>query len=248
MAEMVRVFRANLSQYGRTAATIESQVANANQASEALNARVMPVLHAITGKNYDTAREWWDYWYDNNEYYAYDRPVDYKYYSGTDVRYYGHSYGTVSFNPSCFVKGTSVWTKMGKRAIESLELGDLVLAQDVDTGEVEYKPIIGLTLRPPSPIVKLSIGNEEIRTTRGHLFWVAGAGWRMSKELEKGVRLHGLKGSLDLNLSQSDGDSEAYNLVIAGDNTYFVGAQGLLVHDNTQRRPTRAILPGVYNN
>jgi hypothetical protein len=28
-------------------------------------------------------------------------------------------------------------------------------------------------------------------------------------------------------------------------NTYFVGQQGLLVHDNEFRKPTRAIVPGL---
>jgi hypothetical protein len=138
-----------------------------------------------------------------------------------------------------------VWTKTGQRPIESLELGDLVLAQDVNTGELKYAPIIGRTVRPPSPIVKLSVDNEQVRTTRGHLFWIAGTGWRMAKELEKGNKLHGLKGSSEIRVAESDSEAEAYNLVVADVATYFVGEHGFLVHDNTPRSPTRAILPGV---
>jgi tetratricopeptide (TPR) repeat protein len=223
VAQMARVSRTRESSYGRVANSVESRVASTNEAAEALNARIIPVLHAATGENYDTPREWWDYWHDDNEYYSYDHPVDYRYFSGTDDRTYGHPFDTFSVTASCFVKGTPVWTKTGKRVIESLELGDLVLAQDIETGQLEYKPIIGRTVRPPSPIVKLSIDNDEIRTTRGHLFWVPGMGWRMAKELEKGMRLHGLKGSLDISTAQSDGESEAYNLVVAGDSSYFVG-------------------------
>ena len=40
-------------------------------------------------------------------------------------------------------------------------------------------------------------------------------------------------------------DAPAYNLVVDDFNTYFVGGQGLLVHDNNFRRPTRAIVPGL---
>ena len=203
------------------------------------------MLNATTGKEYDSPRQWWDYWRENNEYYAYDHPVDYQYYSGTDDRFYGRPYDMVSSTPSCFVKGTPVWTKTGPRPIESLELGDLVLAQDVSTGELKYSPIIGRTIRPPSPIVKLSIDTEQVRTTRGHLFWVAGTGWRMAKELEKGAKLHGLKGSLEIASADSDGEAAAYNLVVADLDTYFVGDHALLVHDNTPRSPTQAILPGI---
>lgn len=245
VAGMARVSRASESSYGRKANSIESRVASANEAAEALNARILPVLQTTTGKSYETPRQWWDYWRDNNEYYSYDHPVDYRYFSGTDDRTYGYPYDTFSVTASCFVKGTPVWTKTGQRVIESLEPGDLVLAQDIDTGHLEYKPIIGRTVRPPSPIVKLSIDNEEIRTTRGHLFWIPGTGWQMAKELEKGMRLYGLKGSIAIRAAESDGESEAYNLVIAGDSTYFVGAHGLLVHDNTPRQPTRVALPGI---
>ena len=37
----------------------------------------------------------------------------------------------------------------------------------------------------------------------------------------------------------------AYNLIVADYNSYFVGDRGILVHDNTPRMPTAAILPGL---
>ena len=37
----------------------------------------------------------------------------------------------------------------------------------------------------------------------------------------------------------------AYNLIVADFDSYFVGDRGILVHDNTPRRPTAAILPGL---
>ena len=40
-------------------------------------------------------------------------------------------------------------------------------------------------------------------------------------------------------------EAEAYNLVVADFNTYFVGETGILVHDNTPRLPTRATVPGL---
>ena len=36
----------------------------------------------------------------------------------------------------------------------------------------------------------------------------------------------------------------AYNLIVADFSTYFVAERGLLVHDNTPRKPTAALLPG----
>ncbi len=123
-------------------------------------------------------------------------------------------------------------------------MGDLVLAQDVNTGELKYEPVVGRTLRPPSPILKISADGEEVRATRGHPFWVAGVGWRMTKELGESAMLSGLGGSKHIRSIESDGEAEAYNLVVADLNTYFVGEHGFLVHDNTPRRPTRALVPG----
>jgi hypothetical protein len=230
--------------YANDVAVTQQRVDAANSAAQKLNSRIVPVLAQVTGENYgDNPKDWWNWWQSKNEYYATDHPIAWSYDSGADY----FDYDDPPRRCSCFVKGTPVWTKLGRRPIESLELGDLVLAQDIDTGELHYRPITGRTLRPPSPIVKLSAGGEAIRTTEGHLFWTPGIGWRMAKELKKGMRVHGLQGALDLRAVELDGESEAYNLVVAGDNTYFVGSDGLLVHDNTPRRPTKAILPGIFD-
>ena len=96
--------------------------------------------------------------------------------------------------------------------------------------------MIGRTVRPPSEILNVSLGRETLRTTRGHLFWVAGVGWQMAKELQEGAILHGVPGSARVRTVESSGQEEAYNLVVADFNTYFVGDSGLLVHDNTPRK------------
>ena len=146
---------------------------------------------------------------------------------------------------SCFAKGTLVWTKTGQRPIESLELGDLVLAQNVDTGELAYKPVIGRTVRPPSPILKLSLGwrgaahhaRPSVLGRRRRLADGQGA-WAMARFCTASPVQRRVAAV------EPAGEEEAYNLVVADFNTYFVGESGVLVHDNTPRRPTRATLPG----
>ena len=145
----------------------------------------------------------------------------------------------------CFAAGTKVWTSTGLAAIESLEIGDLVLAQNVDTGELAYKPILGRTERPARKCVKLSVGNEPIVSALGHPLWVAGGGWRMAKELGDGAILHGINGPVSVDNISATEDTESYNLVVADFNTYFVGKSGVLVHDNTPRQPTTSLVPGL---
>ncbi len=223
--------------YARDAATVEAEVAAANRATGAANERILFVLANVTGKDFGAEpRQWWDWWNDYNEY---EQPEERPVYESNDA-----TYETVP-QCECFVSGTPVWTKTGQRAIETLGLGDLVLSQNVDTGELAYKPVIGRTVRPPSAILKISIGGEELQATRGHPFWVAGTGWRMAKELEGSAVLHGITCTPRIEAVEPAIDAEAYNLIVADFNTYFVGESGVLVHDNTPRKPTRAKVPGL---
>jgi len=45
---------------------------------------------------------------------------------------------------NCFLEGTEVQTPDGFKMIEDVEVGDLVLARDEDTGESAYKPVVAL--------------------------------------------------------------------------------------------------------
>ena len=97
---------------------------------------------------------------------------------------------------SCFAPGTKVWTLTGRQPIEKIKIGDRVLAQDVESGELAYKPVLAVTIRQPGPWMKIGLGSESITATPSHPFWVAGQGWRMTKQLEVGNRVHTLSGGV----------------------------------------------------
>ena len=231
--------------YGKDAATTEAQVAEANKAAETMNSRIVPVLAEITGEKFgDNPKEWWDWWRNKNEYYTADHPVAQSYTSGSD--YLNFTAPEPEQRPhSCFAKGTLVWTKTGRKAIETIEPGDLVLAQDVNSGELKYKAVMRRTVRPPSPLLKISAGDEELHVTGGHVFWVSGIGWRMAKELGDNAVLHGLSKTVTVRSVKPAENGEAYNLIVADFSTYFVGESGVLAHDITPQRPTQAVLPGI---
>jgi hypothetical protein len=245
------------SRYGDHASLTESKVAQANEAAEEFNGRIAPVLAATTGKDFgDNPKAWWDWWRGENEYYANDHPVDQHYDSERNNYYYGFSstytYSTAPppppfrFGPhSCFVQGTLVWTKTGKKPIEQVELGELVLSQDVESGELKYQPVLGTTVRPPSPLLKLTLDKEQLVATLGHPFWVPGVGWRMTKELGEDAAIHCISGSSRIRSVQAEPEAKAYNLIVASFSTYFVGNSGVLVHDNTQHHSAPVVVPGV---
>jgi hypothetical protein len=232
-------------QYASAIAAVENQVKRANEKTELINKRIRFVLaHAIGQDLGPDPQVWWSWWQDHNEVHlAGEKPVYERYLTG---------YEETSLVPtvwmSCFPEGTKVWTQTGLKPIEQIQAGDLVLSQDVNSGHLTYKPVLKTTVRPPCPTLKLRIDDETITVTRGHPVWVTGTGWRMAKLLEEGQLIHGLKGSWSVQRVEEAATQEAHNLVVGDFSTYFVGEHGFLVHDNTYRRPTTALLPGLHRD
>ena len=245
-------------------AALRDAVDRANRAIAGRNAQIVAALSQATGCDLgDRPMAWWKWWWqDYNEMYdvggAGGKPEydyeDYEEYAGDNPTYWPIS--TVGAGPvtiaahSCFAPGTKVWTLTGRQPIEKIKAGDCVLAQDVETGEPAYKPVLAVTTRPAGPWVKIGLGAEAIAATPSHPFWVAGRGWQMTKQLRAGDRVHSLSGGIPVaTIAALETDdlpgSLAYNLIVADFGSYFVGDRGILVHDNTPRRPTAAILPGL---
>jgi hypothetical protein len=227
----------------------ENQVALLNAQSAASNSRILTVLEGATGQSLGSEpRAWWDWYQDYTDYYrGGERPVEVTREASNDYILPPMSSGPGPGAVECFVRGTPVWTKTGLKPIETLTPGDLVLSQNVNSGEIAYKPVLQRTLRPAGPTVLLSISKEQLRVTRGHPFWVDGVGWQMTKELEDGAFLHAISGTATVESISPSNEEETFNLVVSDFNTYFVGESGILVHDNAPRRPTRSVVPGLIS-
>ncbi|MBA3485101.1 MAG: hypothetical protein H0T51_25170 [Pirellulales bacterium] len=149
---------------------------------------------------------------------------------------------------SCFALGTPVWTQAGPMPIEQIAVGDLVLSQNPETGELGYRAVTEKTIRPPTKMVRVATGDNVVEATLGHRFWINGKGWAMTKFLIAGDSLHTIDGPAQLTtldpLAPAE-ETEAYNLVVDDFHTYVVGESRLVVHDNTCPRPTTAMAPGL---
>jgi hypothetical protein len=256
-----RVLRANAertavgNQFQQAASDFYDTVERANQQIAQRNVRITAALGELTGQKLgEEPMKWWKWWWqDYNESYevisrSESDPADYErkpVYSSSTSEYYRLPH-------SCFAPGTKVWTMTGRQPIEAIKIGDRVLAQDVESGELAYKPVLAVTVRSAGSWMKICLGThaEELTTTPSHPFWVAGEGWRMTKQLEAGNRVDSLAGgvpveSVETLKADTSSPAFAYNLIVADFNSYFVGDQGILVHDNTPRMPTAAILPGL---
>ncbi len=205
-----------------------------------------------------SADRWWDWW---AEYNGSNPPV-----KQIDVRTYSRESSAASLNPtqyvtsrqgynsttgqlvqlqhSCFAAGTVVTTSLGAVAIENVRIGDRVLAQDQDTGELSYKPVLATSKSPPGKLLRVATSRGSLSLTPGHPFWLEGKGWRMAKDLAVGDRIHCLGGSAEVTGIERQNGEPVYNLNVADFGTYFVGTGHLLVHDFTPRVPTTAAIPG----
>lgn len=226
-----------------------------NASVSARNNLVFHALEQTTGAPViRDAVNWWSWWDNYNE--VYKPPKRTRYWIDRKRSSFTRSVGTQLFTYdvlfrrqagySCFVAGTPVWTESGLTPIEKIQAGDRVLSQDPESGELAFKLVICKTLRPPAPLTRISITGEEILTTKGHPMWVVSQGWRMAKFIEEGQELHGLKGgTLVQGAELLKRQEEAHNLVVVDFSTYFVGKTGVLVHDNTYRKTSQALVPGL---
>lgn len=87
---------------------------------------------------------------------------------------------------NCFTAGTKVLTDEGEKPIEDIDVGDMVLAKDEETGEQAYKEVTHLYRNEKDTTYKLSVGDQIIETTDNHPFWVDGKGWILVVDLKVG--------------------------------------------------------------
>ena len=222
--------------FAHAALTVEQQVAVHNRAVQLGNDRVVNTLQEVTEKDLgESPRKWWDYWQRYSGYdVPYERPIEKTYDNGYTT---SQPYVPPPRRCECFVAGTPVWTRDGKRAIETLGAGDIVMARDPHRGDIVYRVVTETTVREPSPMVEVVAAGEKIHATVGHPFWVIGHGWKMAKELAEGDILSTIEGPATVSSVNEYGDAQAFNLVVEGAANYYVGERGVLVHDNTPRVP-----------
>jgi hypothetical protein len=234
----------------------EAQRLACNEWIRQCNERIRQVLAGATGQiELLTPLQWWDWWNHENQV-ARSGPkyCNLRYSSQGNVTQstlpgYAVRVNKISCPPSCFVAGTPVLTLSGPLNIEDVQPGDLVLGQDVDTGQLAYQPVLATTRRPEFPTFKIrTIQGEQLVATGGHAFWVSGTGWVRATDLESGMRLHTLRGGVGISAVDSEPPRKSYNLVVADFHSYFVGSGNILCHDNTLFEPTNAVLPGLHDD
>jgi Pretoxin HINT domain len=196
----------------------------ANARNEQTNARALPLLESLTDQKFGPDGEDWRKWWTEQLGYVYDSGYSQSKPVHTDVvRPTPHT--------ACFGAGTLVHTLGGPRTIESIKVGDRILAQNTTTGGLAYQPVLATHLNGPSQTLRIAIDGETVIATGIHRFWKAGTGWIMARELKAGDRVRIIGGIVSVQSVEPDATQMVYNLSVAADRDFLVGKAGLLVHD-----------------
>ena len=135
----------------------------------------------------------------------------------------------------CFIAGTKVLTDHGHKNIEDIEVGDLVLAYDEETGETAYKPVVQLFRNTTKEWYHIQAADEKIICTGEHPFYVIGKGFIKACELncrDKLLNAHGAVVLIDsIWVEQLGAEQTTYNFEVADYHTYYVSELHILVHN-----------------
>ncbi len=214
-----------------------------NERTELVNRRVSAVLASISGADLPAEPQlWWKWWNARNEVFVGPKPTK-------SVFSYDERIIVPPVPPlesfDCLAHGTPVWTSRGLIAIERIDVGDLVLSQHPETGELAYKPVLATTVRPASRLACLTTAEETLRTSGGHPLWVDGKGWVKARHIASNDALYSVAGLTTVTATEMNDPEQTYNLVVADFHTYFIGRSRVLSHDNTVCAPTRNNRPGA---
>lgn len=149
--------------------------------------------------------------------------------------------GAASCAVNSFVRGTLVLLADGTRAaIETIRLGDTVLATDPETGETSAQPVVA-TIKGTGEkeLVTVTVTDEDgssgsVIATTGHPIWTKG-GWADAGELQPGQWLRTSSGTwvLVAAVEHDRREKTVYNLTVQIAHTYHVyaGDASILTHN-----------------
>lgn len=134
---------------------------------------------------------------------------------------------------NCFAPGTPVLTDKGMVPIEDIQVGDMVLSKNDETGEQAYKRVSYKLDNQVNVLYHIHAGGETISATDNHPFWIKGKGWKLAKELVIGDQLvtNEEKYIVIEQVEIEATGSKVYNFTVEDFHTYYVTNLGIWTHN-----------------
>lgn len=137
----------------------------------------------------------------------------------------------------CFQAGTFVDTPKGKVKIENVIIGDIVWSYNFQKNERIERKVISVNRGSTKFWLKIRISSDdEIVATRFHKFWVQSEEkWIDAIDLKIGMSLKLSNGGAvtiqSVAVEKLEDFEVTYNFEVESDHNYYVGQQGVLVHN-----------------
>ena len=204
-----------------------------NEQITQLNSRVLPIIEATSGQKLGAEPEKWKGWWTDQLGYAFQASQPATKPTFTDIV----DASSWSASLECFGAGTLVHAAGGPRPIESIQIGDRVLSQNTSSGVLSYQPVMAVHRTKTAATIRVAVNGETIVATGIHRFWKTGKGWTMARDLKAGDRLRMPGNFVEIRAVEKDKNQTVYNLDVAENADFFVGRQGVLVHDSNFVKP-----------
>jgi hypothetical protein len=145
-----------------------------------------------------------------------------------------HEWGNTKTAP-CFPADTLVHTPSGRKAIQSLQEGDEVLAYNEIDGGIAARKVVGRLRNWTQFLVRIEVEGEIIHATRSHPFYdPVRRLWIEAEKLESGSTVIDCdrRRRVVASVTAVATEETTYNIEVDEFHTYFVGKSGVLVHNS----------------
>jgi hypothetical protein len=132
-----------------------------------------------------------------------------------------------------------ILTKDGYKSIIEVNVGDVVLSKNDQTGEVSWRMVTDTFKDWHGETITFTVVDENgveesITTTAEHPFYIDNHGWLPAGEISSGAVVSGPKAENNISIVGIQVNQEAqyaYNFTVDTDHTYFVGKTNMWVHN-----------------
>ena len=140
---------------------------------------------------------------------------------------------------ACFTEDTLILTENGLVEIDEIEVGDFVWSENPETGDITLKEVKETFVNKTDILVYITVNNETIKTTKGHVFYVENVGWLPANMLKQGDILS-LEDGRELPIQSIKEVTysyyiNVYNFEVEDYHTYYVSDSSILVHNMCAR-------------
>lgn len=141
-------------------------------------------------------------------------------------------------NGKCFTGDTLVLTKSGLCPIKQIQKGDDIYSRNEHTGETGYRKVEDVFQTEAHTIYRIWLnGEQEVKTTAYHPFFVKDRGWVTAIKLRKDDLIETMEGDVpvtDITKVRQEEPVIVYNFHVEEWSSYFVTEYKIYVHNNEE--------------